>query len=59
MSRRLYLQVSEYAQAKGQKPDTVRRALRERRLRGRKFRRSWRVLASQLTRDHQPKESGT
>lgn len=48
--KRLLLTVSEYAEATGAKPNTVRRQLREGRLRGRRTKSGWRVLASELRR---------
>jgi hypothetical protein len=48
VSRRLYVSVAEYAQATGASADTIRWRLRHGKLRGRKFKSGWAVLASQL-----------
>lgn len=48
--RRILLTVNEYAEATGLLANTVRRQLREGRLRGRRTKSGWRVFASELRR---------
>jgi hypothetical protein len=56
LAGRRYLRVPEWCALTGERPGTVRRALREGRLRGKLVRGRWRVLASEISKREEVKQ---